>query len=507
MRIAIVEDEVRIREGLYKLLGKLGDEYEIAGEAANGLDGLELCRKEKPDLVITDVQMPNMDGLQMLQAIYDEGLDIKAIVLSAYSEFEYARTAMKLGVTEYLLKPVNIGDFSKALESIRHQIEEDKRKKPVAVGTLDQVMRDVLGGRMSSDEEVINYLNRNYGITKDRNFVVLCDYLGSQYEKQFKKEQKELSSALSLYEGIDYIILDTEYRKSLIAVVYKYKSAADFERWIQYQLLHKLGGSSAMGFMECHGLSGLGSCIGDLFPFMDWNISFEEDVLISYPKITKVQTALCVYPQELEAGMKTAICANDHAREKELMEEFQDTFHDGKVYDPKEIKECFVRFIWSIIEIAKDVGNTAVGDLQQQKLLDSIMNAKLKSELSSVCDSILEMLKVKETESDAETLTVRRAKSMIHEFYHTGITLDEIAERLGITPEYLGTQFHKETGENFSTYIRNYRIGKAKELLVGTGMKLYEIAERVGYSDPKYFSKVFRDVTGKLPAEYRKSLK
>ena len=507
MRIAIVEDEVRIREGLYKLLGKLGDEYEIAGEAADGLEGLELCRSKKPDLVITDVQMPNMDGLQMLQAISDEGLDIKAIVLSAYSEFEYARTAMKLGVTEYLLKPVNIGDFSKALESIRHQIEEDKRKKPVAVGTLDQVMRDILGGRMSSDEEVIDYLNRNYGITKDQNFVVLCDYLGSRYDEQLKKEQKELSSALSLYEDIDYIILDTEYRKSLITVIYRYKSAADLERWIQYQLFHKPGGSYAMGFTECTGLSGLGSCIGDLFPFMDWNISFEEDVLISYPKITKVQTALCVYPQDLEAKMKTAICASDHAREKELMEEFRDTFHDGKVYDPKEIKECFVRFIWSIIEIAKDVGNTEVGKLQQQKLLDSIMNARLKSELTTVCDGILDMLKVKETESDSETLTVRRAKSMIHEFYHTGITLDEIAERLGITPEYLGTQFHKETGENFSTYIRNYRIGKAKELLVGTGMKLYEIAERVGYADPKYFSKVFRDVTGMLPAEYRKSLK
>ena len=262
-----------------------------------------------------------------------------------------------------------------------------------------------------------------------------------------------------------------------------------------------------MGFTECKSLQGISSGINDLYPYMDWNISFEKDVLISYPKITQVQTSLCVYPQDLEARMKTAICASDFSLEKKLMDEFEDGFHDGKVYDPREIKECFVRFIWSVIEIAKDIGNTKVAGLQQQKLLDSIMNAKLRSELSAVCSSILDMLEVKETASDTETLTVRRAKSMIHEFYHTGITLDEIAERLGITPEYLGTQFHKEMGENFSTYIRNYRISKAKELLVGTGMKLKEISERVGYSDPKYFSKVFRDVTGMLPAEYRKSLK
>lgn len=507
MRIVIVEDEVRIREGFFKLLGKLGDEYEIVGEAENGRAGLEICRARKPDLVITDVQMPEMDGLQMLQAISDEGLDIKAIVLSAYSEFEYARTAMKLGVTEYLLKPLNISDFSTALENIRHQMEEDKRKKPATVGTLDQVMRDIIGGRMSADDEAFNYLKKNYGITADQKFIILCDYLGNQYENSAKREQKELSNSLSFYEGIKYLILDVEYRKSLIVIVYKYESAADFERWIQYQLLHKLKGNSAMGFTECISIGGISQGINDLYPYMDWNISFEKDVLISYPKITQVQTSLCIYPQDLEARMKTAICASDLSQEKKLMDEFEEGFHDGKVYDPREIKECFVRFIWSVIEIAKDIGNKKVADLKQQKLLDSIMNAKLRSELSSVCAGILDMLGDSEETSDTETLTVRRAKSMIHEFYQTGITLDEIADRLGITPEYLGTQFHKETGETFSTYIRNYRISKAKELLVGTSMKLKEISERVGYSDPKYFSKVFRDVTGKLPAEYRKSLK
>ena len=168
MRIVIVEDEVRIREGFFKLLGKLGDEYEIVGEAENGRAGLEICRAKKPDLVITDVQMPEMDGLQMLQAISDEGLDIKAIVLSAYSEFEYARTAMKLGVTEYLLKPLNISDFSTALENIRHQMEEDKRKKPATVGTLDQVMRDIIGGRMSADDEAFNYLKKKWAVNRAR---------------------------------------------------------------------------------------------------------------------------------------------------------------------------------------------------------------------------------------------------------------------------------------------------------------------------------------------------
>ena len=101
-------------------------------------------------------------------------------------------------------------------------------------------------------------------------------------------------------------------------------------------------------------------------------------------------------------------------------------------------------------------------------------------------------------------LTVRR---MIHEFYQSGITLDEIALKLNVTPEYLSMQFHKEVGETYSSYLKNYRVNKAKELLVGTQMKQYEIALQVGYTDSKYFGKVFRESTGYSPAEYRKTHK
>lgn len=96
---------------------------------------------------------------------------------------------------------------------------------------------------------------------------------------------------------------------------------------------------------------------------------------------------------------------------------------------------------------------------------------------------------------------------MIHEFYQSGITLDEIAAKLNVTPEYLSMQFHREVGETYSSYLKNYRISKAKELLIGTQKKQYEVAKEVGYADSKYFSKVFREYTGYSPAEYRKSHK
>ncbi|MCR4850467.1 MAG: response regulator [Lachnospiraceae bacterium] len=507
MRVLIVEDEIRISEGIEKLLHKIDSEYEIVGVAADGLEGLNMCRQLRPDLIITDVQMPKMDGLKMLEAVYDEGIMSKAIVISAYSEFEYARGAMKLGVTEYLLKPVNLSEFTNALEHIKLRIMEDNRRKPDKVGTLDQIMREIIGGRLQVDEDTKSYMFNNHNVPAEQQFVLIVAYMGDQYGSDAATGKSSLSHSLSLYEGIGYCTLDIEYLRSVISIVYNCRDTSDFERWVQYQLLNSFTDNAAIGFTVVDSLTQIKSGLDRLLPYMDWNLSFEDSVLISYPKITQVQTSMCVYPQELEAKMKSAICASDHDRERELLGRFLDYFRDGKVYDPHEIKESYVRFIWAVIETAKGIGNRGAAGISQQKLLERIMNARIRRELADVCDMIADTLEQKEEGTGSDNLTVRRAKSMISEFYHTGITLDEIASRLDITPEYLGTLFHKETGVTFSTYIKNFRIQKAKELLIGTSLKLYEIADRVGYSDPKYFSKVFRDTTGQLPADYRKAFK
>ena len=134
MKFVIVEDEIRIREGILRLLPKLDKENEIVGEAENGLEGLEIIRKEKPDVIITDIRMPLMDGLDMLEKLHEEGCDAKAIVLSAYSEFEYARQAIRLGVTEYLLKPIVIGDFSDAVERVKKNGKRTEEGSRIRLG-------------------------------------------------------------------------------------------------------------------------------------------------------------------------------------------------------------------------------------------------------------------------------------------------------------------------------------------------------------------------------------
>lgn len=129
MRIVVVEDEMCIREGLVKLLERIDRSYIVVGQADNGKSGLELIKESKPDLVITDVQMPIMDGLEMLRCLQEKQPLPKVIILSAYSEFSYAQQAIKLGVSEYLIKPIIINELTQSLRSIEQQLAEESNKR------------------------------------------------------------------------------------------------------------------------------------------------------------------------------------------------------------------------------------------------------------------------------------------------------------------------------------------------------------------------------------------
>lgn len=508
MKIVVVEDEIRIREGIVKLVNKLNKGFEVIGEAENGKDGLELVRRLHPDIIITDIRMPQMDGLEMLQILKRENSVSKAIVLSAYSEFDYARQAMKLGVTEYLLKPLTLSAFAQSLENVRYQVNKEKEKKPKQVGTKEQIFRDLLYGNMEAEQDVSDYLRSRFQIETEHPFAILCVYLGYLYDDEKEITKRKLRSIWAQKERVSYCLMESEHYKSLVMIVFGIEDLHSLERWLQYQILNNRLQGAGLGWAVAENIRGLREQFHALYPYMDWNIVLDDEVIISYPKITHVQTVPCIYPIELENQVKAAVCLYDWSKVELTIHKFNNYFKKGKVYAPAEIKECYVRFLWAIIGIAKELSCLKQEKLRQEKLLELIMGAKSKQELEAAAREMLSWIDRTEDDYDSNThLNIKRAKSMIHEFYQSGITLEEIADKLNLTPEYLGTQFHKELGVNFSSYIRNYRMNKAKELLCGTQLKLYEIAEKVGYTNPKYFSQVFKDYTGLLPLDYRKTYK
>ena len=509
MKVLIVEDEFRIREGLEKLTERLSSNYEVVGTAENGVQGLQLIREKRPDIVITDIRMPEMDGLEMITQAVEEKLPVKVIVLSAYSEFDYARRAMKLGVTEYLLKPLSYGDFSQAMKNVTAQVEAEKKRKPAQIGTVSQMFSDILNRRIELTDEIKTYLANTYGVENNGVFILICMYLGNEYASQLNQAKGSFSKLLASYpaaQTVKFCLTECESKKAVIAVVYKCSGTEDLKNWL-VKALHQFPVERAsLLWNTVEGIDSIATGFEKMYPYMDWNISCENGKLIQYPEITKVKTDSCIYPILLDSKVKTAVAESRWNDVRDVMTDFHACFRNGRVYIPKEIKECYVRFLWVVIAMAKEIGNPNARKVEQQELLNMIMNAKVSEELETAAESLFQTLEGCPGEED-ELLLVKKAKRYVLENFRQGVTLDVIGSKLNVTPEYLGTLFKKETGILFSTFLRNVRIDRAKELLCTTDMKTYEISEAVGYSDTKYFSKVFREVTGMLPRSYRNTVK
>ncbi len=508
MKAVVVEDEILIREGLCKLMEKMFPEIKILGVAGNGQEGLDCIKEHKPDLVVTDIKMPVMDGLAMLAKMQEMGMFPKVVVLTAYSEFNYAQQAVKLGVCDYVIKPVVIQEFVQTIRKVQNLYEQEQKRTPDAMGNLENIVSGILYGTSLVDGQMEEFLDKKYGIRQDMPMIELLVYMGDDFESGRERKRQEMRRLLEQKE-LAYCFVDMEYDKAILVLLYRYPSRQDIERWYQNQILfQKRGGQKweiSYGMLEVQGIGKIREGYQKLLPYMDWNIVLGDEVLISYPRVTDIQTEVCIYPVDLENQIKIAICTGEKEKVREIIHRFHGYFKDGKVYSPKEIKESYVRFQWSVLNIAKEVGCIDYKKIDQKRQLDRIMSAKTGNELQRTCEELLWRMDVSGRKAGTVSLAVKKAQSMIHEFYADGITLGEIADRLNLTQEYLGAQFHKELGENFSAYIRNYRLAKAKELLIGTQLKQYEIAEKTGYADAKYFARVFKEYVGMSPAEYRKS--
>lgn len=508
MRAVVVEDEILIREGLCRLMQKMFPDIVIEGVAGNGQEGLWYIETYQPDLVITDIRMPIMDGLEMLEKVQVAGLFPKVIVLTAYSEFEYAKQAVKLGVCDYVIKPVVVQEFVQTIRKVQNLCEQEQQRTPDTMGSLEHIMSGLLYGAASLDAKLEEFLDKKYQITETTPFIELLIYMGDCFEAGRERKRQELRRILEQKE-VRYCLVDMAYDRVILVLLYGYSSRQDIERWYQNQILFQRREEQerhiSHGMVEVVGAKAVREGYQTLLPYMDWNIVLGDDVLISYPKIADVQTEICIYPVDLENQVKAAVCTGEEGKIREITKRFHAYFLNGRVYSPKEIKESYVRFQWAILNIAKEVGGIEYQKIDQNHLLARIMGARTEEELHRSFDGLFAHMSKSEKGMEAVSLAVKKAKSMIHEFYADGITLSEIADKLNLTQEYLGSQFHKEVGENFSTYIRNYRLSKAKELLIGTQLKQYEIAEKVGYADAKYFARVFKECVGMSPAEYRKS--
>ncbi|MBS7009032.1 response regulator transcription factor [Anaerostipes sp.] len=502
MKIVVVEDEKPIREGLSKIIPKLDHSYETAGSASTGSKGLDLIEKMKPEVILMDIQMPDMDGLAMLKKLREKKLRAKVIVLTAYSDFEYAQQSIELGVSKYLLKPMKIKELKEALEEIKGQLEKENRGKKLL--SLDHIFQNCLNGHF--EEEMAVMLKEKYSINHEKELYLLSFYL-PENQKESNITALELIERLKQNTLFYFTVAKSE--KNYYLILYYWKMS-DIEEYIQNHVIpmfcENIKGDISFAWEKANNIMELQSARQRIKKLQEWNLVFEKGTLLTEEKIKKSQVCSMNYPVNLDHDIRKAVINADQKKMSECLNLFLRKCRE-KYYEPESIKEACIRCFWTIIHTMSEYGKKPGSELFVQKNMGALIRAVtwdeikcvLKEEIGHIpVDKFSDKQKVKES-------TAAKAVRMIENYYSQGITLGEIADKLCVSEEYLSSQIKKETGSSFTVLIKEKRIREIKKLLVTTNLKLSQIAALAGYMDPKYMSKVFKEETGILPSEYRKT--
>lgn len=533
-KVAIVDDERRVLQGMKRAIpwDQLGAEW--VGEALNGEDGLQMILATRPDVIITDIYMPLMNGLEMIEQLRAEGFRGKIIILSGYSDFEYARQALRFQVSDYVSKPISMPTLKNILNRVIQELgdEEGKRKRQgeletkmslyeplvekewvrsVAVGTLDQAYKD----DNHLPQAYYYWLNRRHiaiGIELIRNEKASCMSVSDWNLFRFAVSNMICEIAQKLFSDMEYTELHST--RSLLIL----HPVGDLGEPFKKRLM-ELGtmlAESIAGYLKLEiriGIGGLkdswtqiSDSTEEAFRAIDQRaerMASTYEVYLYREVQEGGQEGVPLFPVKLSFKLAGAIKSSQEAEALQLLCEYMDMVKGRKDISPAYV-QMLASELWGIIayslyetgfsmdelftsdQVTKEIGSLIVPDQ---------ITHWLKDKITTICSSKQWRGKSKHRQ------VVDFMTNYIHEHYASELTLAELSDKVFISRNHLAIIFKNMTGETFNNYLTRVRIEKARELLMEGNMLVYEVAERVGYKNIPYFSTLFKKITGMNPTE------
>ncbi len=502
MKIVIVEDEKLIREGLADMIKKDTD-HTVVRECKNGREGIEAIRSCGPDLVITDIRMNDMDGLEMLTALHDMGEKVCSIIISGYSEFEYARQAMRLGVEEYLLKPISIDVLQKTLARTERKLSEQRKRIVKQPGNY---VREYFFGSDLEKREARQMLSVIFPEEEEKEYGVLLGYYGNAKPGAMKENEFLLRNVKSQFPDIDFLDAWNEQMHFKIVVLKGERQEAEefiraFDDMLEYDWQTK-GKETPWGVDFCERISGWRQAFWNNEKALSVCLSLGCRRVVRAWEASSRDTKGFDYPIQTEKKIMAALGAGDNAKARAGIEEFfAQVANEG--YDAEEIRHSLVKLMSNMSDMAKEINQRAFETLREKDYIKEMLHVYTIRELQGILEKAGQAICDRKEKDGIGNYTINRTLEYIRNHYKEGISLEKAAEGLNITPEYLSMLFKREMGMNFSIFLKEFRISHAKRLLKETDMKIYEVAQECGYSNSNYFARIFKEVTGVSPAEYR----
>lgn len=525
-RVLVVDDEEMIADGLKLLIERGIPQCDVIAVAYDGTEGYDIALKEKPDIILTDVRMYEMDGIEMIRRLKQEGLDARYIILSGYAEFEYARQAIVLGVEDYITKPVEEEDlyqtFTKVCLSIQKERQNILRVEELqeTVGEYSQSMkeyyiRDILEGRefneenrqMVQDEFFMNqsFLCSVFELAAGKNSSndeFVGDILGRQCREQFGKGYSmEIIEGNEKYQWILLIGVkkQTELRKIKIIlgkIRLLTQEQAESDVCVGIGLWHKK-------------TEGIKKSYEEALCALNYKVINGPESLVSYDEIRNISSKPAQIPEEDIQELEKYINEMDNEGCRKTIEKiFRNLNKDGKL-SPENLQVLAINLILSGIrkmpfmqlQLNEYLGKNILS-------LESIAKFRTMEQLKNwiinvICGMNELMLKQNLPEKRD---VVKEVQEYINRNFNQEISLADISEKFFINPYYFSQLFKKKTGETYQNYLTGVRMDRAKKLLQETDLKIYEICEMVGYMDVNHFNRVFERREGIKPSNYRKNI-
>ena len=535
IKVFLVEDEMVIRRGIKNSIDWEKEGYIFCGEASDGELAYPMIIKEKPDILITDIRMPFMDGLELCKLVKKELPNIKILILSGYDEFDYAKEAIRLGVTEYLLKPISSGKLLEALNGVSESIRREKEDKDLVRKYMEEMRENtehekqkffeqMIAGNLSMADALETGKKYEMNLSAGMYNLLLFRFtlveenrksgeLLGEAEYAIEKLTERLEYVFEFQRGVEgwafLLMADNEEQmservkelsKDLEEIMKNYSTIAYFGgigqpvarlRELEESFREAERALAARFTMELNRIIS----VEDIR--MAQNVDTLDDIEItSFGEIEKTRTMLEKF---LNNGAEDEI------------DEFVDVYINEL---PEEnLKSVLMRqyiimdaYIVMMSFCEKIEGIEGEMQAQSEELKNSMKTSQTLEEIKNYIRMLLKkIIGVRDTISGRRySDIIEIAKDQIRKTYMSDeISLNTIAAEVGMSPSYFSSIFSKEMGKTFVEYLTEIRMDRAKELLMCSSMKTSEIGYEVGYKDPHYFSYIFKKTQNCTPKEFR----
>lgn len=484
--LLVVDDDFNIRDGLRRMLQPIADGRTIH-VAENGKTALEIVCAHPVGIIFSDVKMPLCDGIALLKGLRALSYLGEIVMISGFDDYALVRASMKLGASDYLLKPVDIHELHAVY---RHCIEKLAQSAPASL------MNESLTTKIYAEQAEISrlFLENKASACSGEGLLFLIDH-----DKDFDLAEDTRRAAFQL--GLEITA------QALAALPYQLVQGVHKSRWILW--LRCDNAEAALDAMRQ--ALGRGS------------IRFGASLLRKNPKETlrRAEKQLESYfydysPGEVPLaeeypfaktaeGLIKAVLALDHAAMEEALRRL--TCHIAlSPPSVRDTRKLYASLVYELMAREKHfIKIVGTRKFTEEDIIYAIQSAESLSMLKKTCQSLLHVYigAYAETVAQKDIYAIQKAKQYIEESYMSGISLSEMADILKLHPNYLSSLFHQQVGETFGSYLRKARIGHAIRLMQSSNYKIYEIAAMVGYNDTTQFHRAFKQVTGVAPGKYK----